>query len=325
MFGADRRRRSSSAHRTWHIGPTTCVSTSRRRACCEIDGLVALGEPARASRVDARRRSSARAATASSGGVADEAGGARDPVGEHVRSEAARLGGGPRAAVAATRRARPRCARAERRPRPCARPVSASAPTGSRSSYSPSSSSQRTDDRDRNDAAPVSISCASRTGRGRARSPRRRRRRRAQRLRARDRLGVVLPRPLRSTLHTRLRTHNAPDMATDQVIEPGARASARRSRASSASTSSRSAQEWQVRDLPWGELPPIPEGKGSPQRQARRRDMWRSVLTQQLQADMLAVRDGVAAPRTSRPTTRRSSTTRRWCRTSRATPRRGSS
>jgi hypothetical protein len=47
-------------------------------------------------------------------------------------------------------------------------------------------------------------------------------------------------------------------------------------------------QEWQVRDLPWGKVPPIPEGKGSPQRQARRRDMWRSVLTQQLQADMLA-------------------------------------
>jgi hypothetical protein len=47
-------------------------------------------------------------------------------------------------------------------------------------------------------------------------------------------------------------------------------------------------QEWQVRDLPWGELAPIPEGSGSPQRQARRRDMWRSVLSQQLQADMLA-------------------------------------
>jgi len=47
-------------------------------------------------------------------------------------------------------------------------------------------------------------------------------------------------------------------------------------------------QEWQVRDLPWNELPPIPEGKGSPQRRARRREMWRSVLTQQLQADMLA-------------------------------------
>jgi hypothetical protein len=46
--------------------------------------------------------------------------------------------------------------------------------------------------------------------------------------------------------------------------------------------------EWQVRDLPWGELPPIPEGRGSPQRRARRNDMWRSVITQQLQADMLA-------------------------------------
>ena len=46
--------------------------------------------------------------------------------------------------------------------------------------------------------------------------------------------------------------------------------------------------EWQVRELPWGELPPIPEGKGSPERRARRKDMWRSVLTQQLQADMLA-------------------------------------
>jgi 1,2-phenylacetyl-CoA epoxidase catalytic subunit len=47
-------------------------------------------------------------------------------------------------------------------------------------------------------------------------------------------------------------------------------------------------QEWQVRDLPWGDIPPIPEGKGTPQRKARRKDMWRSVLTQQLQADMLA-------------------------------------
>jgi hypothetical protein len=47
-------------------------------------------------------------------------------------------------------------------------------------------------------------------------------------------------------------------------------------------------QEWQVRDLPWGEIPPIPEGKGSPERKARRKDMWRSVLTQQLQADILA-------------------------------------
>ncbi|HWE80439.1 MAG TPA: ferritin-like domain-containing protein [Gaiellaceae bacterium] len=47
--------------------------------------------------------------------------------------------------------------------------------------------------------------------------------------------------------------------------------------------------EWQVRDLPWGERSPIPELRGSPQRQARRRDVWRSVITQQLQADELAV------------------------------------
>jgi 1,2-phenylacetyl-CoA epoxidase catalytic subunit len=47
--------------------------------------------------------------------------------------------------------------------------------------------------------------------------------------------------------------------------------------------------EWQVRDLPWGEAPPIPEYKGTPQKVARRRDMWRSVVTQQLQADELAI------------------------------------
>jgi 1,2-phenylacetyl-CoA epoxidase catalytic subunit len=48
-------------------------------------------------------------------------------------------------------------------------------------------------------------------------------------------------------------------------------------------------KEWQVRDLPWGDVPPIPEVTGSPQRKARRRDIWRSVITQQLQADSLAV------------------------------------
>jgi 1,2-phenylacetyl-CoA epoxidase catalytic subunit len=47
--------------------------------------------------------------------------------------------------------------------------------------------------------------------------------------------------------------------------------------------------EWQLRDLPWNELPPIPEYKGTPQKLARRRDLWRSVITQQLQADELAV------------------------------------
>src|SRR6201982_1998197 len=47
-------------------------------------------------------------------------------------------------------------------------------------------------------------------------------------------------------------------------------------------------QEWAVRDVPWDDLPPVPEGKGSPERQARRRDVWRSVIMQQLQADVLA-------------------------------------
>ena len=47
--------------------------------------------------------------------------------------------------------------------------------------------------------------------------------------------------------------------------------------------------EWQVRDLPWGEISPIPETRGGAQKQARRRDIWRSVIMQQLQADMFAV------------------------------------
>ncbi len=47
--------------------------------------------------------------------------------------------------------------------------------------------------------------------------------------------------------------------------------------------------EWQVKDMAWGEIPPTPEYKGSPQKLARRQDLWRSVITQQLQADELAV------------------------------------
>src|SRR5919106_569067 len=47
--------------------------------------------------------------------------------------------------------------------------------------------------------------------------------------------------------------------------------------------------EWQVRDLPWEEKPPIPETRGSDEKRARRQDVWRSVITQQLQADSLAV------------------------------------
>jgi len=47
-------------------------------------------------------------------------------------------------------------------------------------------------------------------------------------------------------------------------------------------------QEWQVREVPWGDISPVPEGKGSPERIARRRDVWRSVVMQQLQADIIA-------------------------------------
>jgi 1,2-phenylacetyl-CoA epoxidase catalytic subunit len=50
-------------------------------------------------------------------------------------------------------------------------------------------------------------------------------------------------------------------------------------------------QEWQVRDMPWGDIPPIPETRAgaSKERKERRRAVWRSVITQQLQADELAV------------------------------------
>ena len=47
--------------------------------------------------------------------------------------------------------------------------------------------------------------------------------------------------------------------------------------------------EWQTHELPWNDKPLIPELRGSPERQARRLDVWRSVITQQLQADELAV------------------------------------
>lgn len=47
-------------------------------------------------------------------------------------------------------------------------------------------------------------------------------------------------------------------------------------------------QAWKVEQLSWGQLPPVPEGKGSSENRARRMAIWRSVVTQQLQADTLA-------------------------------------
>jgi len=50
-------------------------------------------------------------------------------------------------------------------------------------------------------------------------------------------------------------------------------------------------QEWQVRALQWGEIPAIPEARAgaSAEKKSRRQAVWRSVITQQLQADELAV------------------------------------
>ncbi|GAC1568088.1 MAG: hypothetical protein NVS3B14_16150 [Ktedonobacteraceae bacterium] len=47
-------------------------------------------------------------------------------------------------------------------------------------------------------------------------------------------------------------------------------------------------QAWKVEQLSWGKIPPVPAGKGSGEKRARRLEVWRSVVTQQLQADTLA-------------------------------------
>ncbi len=52
-------------------------------------------------------------------------------------------------------------------------------------------------------------------------------------------------------------------------------------------------QAWDVRQLSWDTIEPVPEGRGSAEKKARRHAMWRSVVTQQLQADDLAVQVSV--------------------------------
>lgn len=47
-------------------------------------------------------------------------------------------------------------------------------------------------------------------------------------------------------------------------------------------------QAWDVKELSWGKIAPVPEGHGSDAKRERRQAMWRSVVTQQLQADELA-------------------------------------
>ena len=52
-------------------------------------------------------------------------------------------------------------------------------------------------------------------------------------------------------------------------------------------------QAWDIRQLSWNDIAPVPEGHGSSEKRARRHAMWRSVVTQQWQADDLAVQVAV--------------------------------
>ena len=78
-------------------------------------------------------------------------------------------------------------------------------------------------------------------------------------------------------------------METEQLARREADGDAARTPACSATTSSRSAPSGRCATCRGTSIPPIPEYKGSPQKLARRRDLWRSVIMQQLQADMFAV------------------------------------
>jgi len=52
-------------------------------------------------------------------------------------------------------------------------------------------------------------------------------------------------------------------------------------------------QAWDVKNLSWGKIALVPETSGSPAKRERRQALWRSVITQQLQADELAVQVSV--------------------------------
>ena len=264
---------------TWHIGPTTWVFTSRRRACFDSDGSSCSASHARIAvelAVDpARERDRLR------GRAADEARGARDPVGEHVGAEAARLGDRPRAAV--ERRREPALGVRERHEDRVLRAAGLDELAVRLAQLVLAELElERADHRDRDHGRAGQHLLRAREGLEvdpghLAVEP--------ERLLPRpDRVGVVLPGPLPHVHGSELKLLV---VETEQVIDQE-----RDEREAFAGVlrfyELAKRQEWQVRDLPWGELPPIPEGKGSPVRQARRQDMWRSVLTQQLQADMLA-------------------------------------
>ncbi len=52
-------------------------------------------------------------------------------------------------------------------------------------------------------------------------------------------------------------------------------------------------QAWDVKNLSWGKIALVPETSGSSAKRERRQALWRSVITQQLQADELAVQVSV--------------------------------
>ena len=100
--------------RTWHIGPTTCVLTSRSRAKLRQRRVVSrsASQSCIAESSSAIQRASS---TAVRRRVADEAGRARDPVARGRRCGTRPTRRRPARRAAATPRARPRCARAGRR------------------------------------------------------------------------------------------------------------------------------------------------------------------------------------------------------------------
>ena len=247
---------------TWHIGPTTCVFTSRSARDCESDGSSLLREP-RAHRVGSSPSIQRASVDRLGRRAADEARGARDPVGEDVGAEAARLGDRPRAAV--QRRRQPALGVRERdedllvargpsrRRRPC-----------SRSSYSPSSSSSGPTTETGITATPVSDLLRAREGlevdRGHlAVEPER-----------------LLPRPDRARDRSSAATSHVHGgelkrqlVETEQVIDQsrGARGVRRRAPLLRA----REAAGVAGRDLPGASCRRSREGKGTDQRKARRR------------------------------------------------------
>ena len=73
-------------------------------------------------------------------------------------------------------------------------------------------------------------------------------------------------------------------------VEKRWRAPSSAATASSATTSSPSGPSGRCGTCPGATSRPIPEARGSAEKKARRQDVWRSVVTQQYQADILAVK-----------------------------------